>query len=100
MTINMTYEEWVAKFHPVKNTHTADAPYDGTMFETYGPEFEEVSACSRCHVWTLVEEDGHTYIVSGGCRVNRIGYFITSKFWAEGDVVLVKLEDKEELSPA
>jgi hypothetical protein len=38
----MTYDEWIEKYRPIKNPLNPDAPYDGTMFETYGQEYEEV----------------------------------------------------------
>ena len=74
------YDRWFDKFKPVKNRIVKDAPYDGRMFETYGPELDHVLAMARLKpkcVWTLLDCDGRLYVSAGYHVVNRIGYFIT-----------------------
>lgn len=49
----------------------------GSMFETYGKEWEFVYSQPVSHVWTLVDSDEGLLIVSGRAFVNRIGYFVS-----------------------
>lgn len=86
--VTMSFEAWSAKFKPQPNTITANAPYDGTMFETYYADLTEVLRIADGYagkagprkVWTLVEGDeGDWVIVDGYHRVNHMGYFITAK---------------------
>lgn len=73
----MTYDEWIERYKPIQNTH-AVASYDGTMFETYGAELEQVQATDAHCIWTLADSDGREIITSGFHLVNRIGFFITA----------------------
>ena len=74
----MTYDDWIETFTPVQNDIVEHAGFDGTMFETYGDEIERVrEARDKNLVWTLCDEDGEMYIVSGFWHINRLGYFIT-----------------------
>lgn len=83
--VTMSFDKWAETFKPIANTITPNAPYDGTMFETYGADLTEVLIVadgkhSHLRVWTLVEGDeGDWVIVDGYHRVNRMGYFITAK---------------------
>lgn len=40
----MEYEEWVLNYRPVKNDNITfqNPPFDGTMLETYGEDYERV----------------------------------------------------------
>lgn len=83
MTDKLSYEDWVERFQPEKNNIVdEDRGYDGTMFETYGPEVEFVKEIGRLNphrVWTLISgDDGGVYLTSGWHYVNRVGYFITA----------------------
>lgn len=83
MTDKLSYEDWVERFQPEKNNIVDDdRGYDGTLFETYGPEVEFVKEIGRLNphrVWTLVSgDDGGLYLTSGWHFVNREGYFITA----------------------
>lgn len=74
----MTYDQWIKTYKPVQNDIVEHAGMDGTMFETYGDEVKHVwEARDKNLVWTLCDEDGQTYIISGFWRINRLGYFIT-----------------------
>lgn len=69
------------------NHVTANAAFDGAMFETYGQDLDHVlafanakSGAMRRRVWTLVEDDeGDPVLVNGYRLVNRLGYFVTTK---------------------
>lgn len=71
------YDRWFDTFKPVTNHLDTSAGYDGAMFETYGAELEHVRQQPTNKVWTLVEAEGHLYVVEGLHFVNRVGYFIT-----------------------
>lgn len=100
----MAYGEWQDKFRPVKNTvieneeDRDDAPFDGCMFETFGPEFEHVRRVAAVRpdtVWTYVTGNGDA-IVEGFHWVNRMGYFITEVPFNPRHTYDIKLEGPEE----
>ena len=83
--IRMSFDKWVETFKPIANTTTPNAPFDGTMFETFGDDLAvvfrrscNINPTARLKVWTLVEGDAGQYVVDGFHRVNRLGYFITA----------------------
>ncbi|ADZ69111.1 hypothetical protein [Polymorphum gilvum] len=75
----ISYDDWLASNRPVRNTIRTDAPFDGLMFETFGPELDAVKAADPACVWTLVsgDDDDGLYLLSGFHFVNRLGYLIT-----------------------
>ncbi len=95
----MKYEQWLEEYRPVQN-HLTSAPFDGTMFETYGPELNHVLSQEKDRVWSLVDgDDNNMYIANGYHLVNRIGYFITEKpFTGDGflDVPVFEEDELEE----
>ena len=94
----MTMNEWEETFKPVNNhLDTTNASFQdedgvGIMFETYGEELDYIDNCNEHHVWTYVDSDLGTEIISGKYLVNRIGYFVTEKAW-DTDVTVVVSED-------
>ncbi len=76
----MTYDYWVENFKPIKN-HLVK--YDQLTFETYDEEYEFVKSANPNCVWTEVDGDSGTYIVSGLHWVNRIHYYITENPWED-----------------
>lgn len=95
--MNMNYDEWEEKYKPIQvRSLIPSAPlseFSGTMFDTIGFQKEIVSLQQDDKIWTLVEEDGESYIISGWHFVNRMGYFITKNPWTEN--VLVPMEEGE-----
>lgn len=83
------YDTWFDTYKPVINEISGngeDGPFNGTMFETYGPEFEHIQQADPNHVWTYVNGDqGEDVIVAGKHFVNRMGYFITEVPWETGE---------------
>ena len=73
-----TYDAWVDTFKPIKNSLVK---YDQLHFETYGEEYEFVKAQDPNTIWTEVDGEEGTYIVSGWHYVNRIHYYITEEKW-------------------
>jgi hypothetical protein len=94
----MTYDEWVSTYKPVQNELVANAPYDGTMFETFGVEVSHVLNLSHSdpsRVWTLLDCDGIQYVSAGYHLVNRLGYFITAERFADTPDDVCVLDDDE-----
>ena len=73
----MNYDQWEEMYRPIKNHfHSDDGVY---TFETYGNEYDFIVGSNPQNVWTLVDGEDGTYIVSGLHYVNRIAYLITEK---------------------
>jgi hypothetical protein len=76
--IEMDFDEWCETYKPIPNNIVEDSSFDGTMFETYGAEYEFVKKADPSYIWMYGDgDDGGTYIWNGWHIVNRIGYFIT-----------------------
>lgn len=89
----LSYDEWRDAYRPVLNTIRKDAPFDGLMFETFGPELEAVNAADPACVWTVVDgEDGDLWLLSGCHRVNRLGYLITERPWSGIEQLEIRLD--------
>jgi hypothetical protein len=85
----MSYEKWIQRYKPITNTLTAGSSFDGTMFETYGPEYEFVKEQAKENkVWTIRESDGKLQITAGLGWVNRLGYLVTEKPWVNQEVYI------------
>lgn len=85
----MSYEEWRERYKPIRNPYASaieSRAYEGCMFETYGPEVQLVQIAEQHHVWTLLDDDQGTVLVSGRHFVNRLGYFITVEPWTQEHV--------------
>lgn len=98
--VNPSYEDWVGKYHPEKNSIVAEERgYEGTMFETYGPELTYVKNIAHAapnRVWTLVSGDnGGLYITSGWHFVNRLGYFVTAIPCENDDIIEICVGDPD-----
>lgn len=82
----MQRDEWAAKYKPQEFSFGSDSGFhenleeNGVAFTRIGkrqPEFGEVVKADPNKVWTELEVDGLSYIVSGYHVVNSVGYFIT-----------------------
>jgi len=69
-------DSWEKKYKPIKNPF-GDRGWNGTMFETYGEDLSFIAPVPDEQLWTWVDGDEGTWIVSGYHHINRIGYFIT-----------------------
>lgn len=87
----MTVAEWQLEFNPVRNTLNRNATYDGHLFETYGSELAFVNSAPDDRIWTLLDSDSgdETVISPGWSRVNRMGYFVTTKPWGSLNIVVI-----------
>lgn len=80
-TAPANYGAWLRTYRPVTNPHRA-APYEGTLFETVGPELDAVKAADPACVWTLVSGDDDSMLILNGFHfANRLGYFVTMYPW-------------------
>ena len=83
-----TFESWQDHFKPIANVGTPtsfEIDNKTTLFETYGPDFEEVkrvAAQEPNRIWTLLDSDGVEVVSNGFHHVNRMGYFITEVPWS------------------
>jgi hypothetical protein len=75
--MSQAVDDWESVYKPINNHIDPNSSWNGTMFETYGEEFDFVYAQSDANVWTWVDGDEGTWIISGRAYVNRIGYFVT-----------------------
>ena len=110
--IEMDFDEWCETYKPIPNNIVEDSSFDGTMFETYGAEYEFVKKADPAYIWMYGDgDDGGTYIWNGWHIVNRIGYFITevpcppdttiqvkvSSYWFYCEACGAELEDDGQL---
>ena len=93
--IEMTYQEWVDKYKPIKNHLVKD---DITSFETYGDEVLFVCEQPNSTVWTELDGDNGVYLVSGYHLANRISYYVTDVPWDDSDDVCVTICEYVECS--
>jgi hypothetical protein len=69
----------------------------GYLFETYGAELEFVRRQPIEHIWTYVDGDNGTLLLSGYHLVNRIGYLISLEPYHLGiDYTVVVSEDDKD----
>lgn len=78
-----TYGSWEETFKPIKNTISKYQDDSLIHFETYDEEYEFVKTQDPKHIWTEVDGDEGTYIISGLHWVNRIHYYITENPWED-----------------
>lgn len=98
------YEKYIPQINHIVRAETDKSVADedicswsGCMYETYGEELDyivEEANANKNNVWTIIEEDGKMYILSGYHVVNRLGYLITeTPYETEDNINIVELED-------
>jgi hypothetical protein len=87
---------WESLYMPLENHISGDQGWNGTLFETYGDDIAFVLSQPENLVWTWVDTDEGTAILSGYHLVNRIGYFVTEYPWARPIQVQVETYTEEE----
>ena len=90
--IEMTEDEWIATYKPIKNHIDTNASFNGEMFETYGEEVEFVKQQNPNTIWMYGDgDDGGGYVWSGWGFVNRIGYIITEVPFPDNTTIQIQL---------
>ena len=90
--IELTEDEWIATYKPIKNHLDTNASFNGEMFETYGKEVEFVKQQNPNTIWMYGDgDDGGGYVWSGWGFVNRIGYFITEVPFPDNTTIQIQL---------
>lgn len=80
----ITDDEWLEKYEPYDDENGTLIDYDPRVIK--GDTFLEKelsNAIETNRIWTLVDEDGHLWMVSGWRIVNALSYHITEKPWQE-----------------
>jgi hypothetical protein len=73
-------DAWEYEYCPIKNPNN-DYGWNGLMFETFDEDFDFVKQQPDMNVWTWVDGDDGTYIITGMAHINAIGYFVTKNPW-------------------
>jgi hypothetical protein len=84
MTKIYTYNAWVQTFKPIRNTISKYPDLNLINFAAHGHEIEFIKGIESNFVWTEIDRDGGTYIVSGDhWGSNRLHYYVTENPWDE-----------------
>jgi hypothetical protein len=89
-------DNWEYQYRPIENHISGDQGWNGTLFETYGDDIAFVVSQPQNLIWTWVDTDNGTAILSGYHLVNRIGYFVTEYPWVRPTEVQVETYTEEE----
>jgi hypothetical protein len=93
--VQLTWKEFEEKFKPIKN-HLVNDP-DQRMFETYGEEVDFVISQTEARkVWTWLDGDYSSWVMSGYHWVNRIGYYVCEVPYDEDTEYEIMLSVEEE----
>lgn len=89
----MTEDEWIEQYNPLP------APTPGNGFDfgngctliaiINAAEEKYLENTDEKHIWTVVDDGESTAIISGKAFVNRLGYIVTEKPWADEFVEIV-----------
>lgn len=75
----MELDDWYEQFVPLKNPQSEDCSWDGCMYWRHQEDL--LAGVDPAYIWTYVDGDGGTYLVSGKRFVNRIGWLVTKVSW-------------------
>lgn len=76
-------DSFFSLYEPLKNVVNIDAAYYGYLYETHGRDIKIINEIPNKRIWTLIEEDGMTFVISGKHYVNRLGYFVCKNEWCD-----------------
>ena len=98
--IELSCEEWEAKYKPLPNTTTPREEWNGWMYETYGADETSIQLLNHIEpnrIWTVLTglETGDT-IAQGYHHVNQLCYFVTELPFNPEDETYVLLEGTKE----
>jgi hypothetical protein len=85
-------DKWWEEYKPVPNhlcsENTKEEPSLVSYFETYGEELDYIRSVDSHNIWTWIDGDEGSCLVPGYHLVNRIGFFVTEKQWADRDLAV------------
>lgn len=90
--IKLSEDEFDEKFELVQNPYN-DAGWNGCFFETYGQELEYVRKYDPAHIWTYIDGEEGSVVVSGYRFVDRINYLISVEPIPDGIDYEVELDE-------
>lgn len=79
----LTEIDFDQKYTPNSKLKSENFDQGDGRFETFGKDLELVLATEDQFIWTCLDGDYGTYLVSGYHLVNRIYYLITNEPWTE-----------------
>lgn len=98
----MTLEQFQDQYPLIPNLFDRNASWQdengiGHLFDISGAELGHVRSLPAKFIWTYVDGDNGTLLLSGYHLVNRIGYLISSRPVPENTeiVVIVSEDDKD-----
>ena len=94
--IQLTSDEWIEQYDPIFDEDGTLVDYDPRIDEGFGlPSLKRQdleTAIAENRAWTMLDTDGHLYIVSGTHTVNMLSYHITEKPYNEDEDIEVDYE--------
>ena len=79
----VTYDDFLEKYHPIKNHLDENAGYDGFMFDTFDEQLHyilQTNTHSPQNIWTLIEGENNDMWLSPGYHyIDRFGFIITKE---------------------
>ena len=83
--VQLTFDDFMSKYHPVKNPLNSGRGMDDCQFETYDEDLQYVRTFpDQSKVWTLIDNnDGWFGISAGFHTINRMGFLITEESWGD-----------------
>ena len=92
------YSEWSEKYTQLKNPQAILKKFGGSLYQTYGADFNNVALYDSDKVWAWVELPIGRMIVNG-FRPNAKGYFLTEKPWrdeeTDTDLIVVFITEED-----
>jgi hypothetical protein len=89
MIIEMREADFNKQYPLIANHLDANASWNGCLYETFGKQLAFIEQQPSNTIWTLVEEDGKQFLLSGFHFVNRLGYLISTVAVSEGQEIAV-----------
>ena len=81
---SITYGYWEEKYSPIEDEYGYPR-----VFDTHD-DWQYISTISPLNVWTTVEGDNDSYVITNGVSmVNRLEYYVTKVPWNEGEYIEV-----------
>ena len=92
MKKEMTFDEWVKEYKPIKNPVTGSFLFESGL---------DVKDYNHLNIWTDMVADGLNFVLSGGHHVNSMGYYVTEipfeeNQWVEAIIGEWNIDDNDD----